>query len=134
MILKYILVTSLVFLPLVTFAQEQEPRPNPNGDFSNPTWHGNWVVVDPDRKGLNCRWSPKLPKGDWDSINVNWPDDKFGTWPVVRIFPNKTRLTAFPTNAGTSMKDNRGLPWLIVDLGDGRACLVRANNKFIKPD
>ena len=136
---QYILITSLVFIPAIALAQYGTPKANGNGDFSRTVpanlLHVNWVVVDSDPKGLNCRWSPQLPRREWDGANVIWPKANFEQWPVVRRFPKNTRLTAYHGPADSTMlNDTRGLPWVTVDLGDDRACLVRANQRFIKPD
>ncbi|MFB2836578.1 hypothetical protein [Floridanema evergladense] len=61
-----ILIASLALIPAIALAQEERPRANRNGDFTinvpANSLHVNWVVVDSDPRGLNCRWSPQLPR------------------------------------------------------------------------
>ncbi|MFN4280376.1 hypothetical protein [Thermosynechococcus sp.] len=125
--------TTLLLLPLL--AQHPTlPQPNRNGDYPLRTGHRTWVVVDPDVKGLNCRWFPQAPKA-WYSPMAHWPPTDIRHWPVVRRFPRGTVLRANLAPAGFAMiPDNRGLPWLKVALGkDEQICLVRANRRFIRP-
>jgi hypothetical protein len=136
---QYILIASLAFVPTIALAQYGTPKANQNGDFTTSVpaniFRNYWIVVDSDPRGLNCRWSPQLPPREWDADNVVWPTLNIEQWPVVRRFPKNTRLTVYHGHGGgTMLNDTRGLPWVTVDLGDDRACLVRANQRFIKPD
>ncbi|MFN3679079.1 hypothetical protein [Thermosynechococcus sp.] len=125
--------TTLLLLPLL--AQNPNlPQANRHGDYPLRTDHRLWVVVDSDRQGLNCRWSPQVPKA-WYSPLAKWPRTDIWYWPVVRRFPRGTVLKANLAPSGFAMiPDDRGLPWLKVTLGkDNRICLVRANRHFIRP-
>ncbi|MGA9381648.1 MAG: hypothetical protein WBV73_23040 [Phormidium sp.] len=103
---QFILIVSLAFVPAIALAQSGTPKANRNGDFTTDVpaniFHDYWVVVDSDPRGLNCRWSPQLPRREWDGANVIWPKANFEQWPVVRRFPKNTRLTAYHGPAGST--------------------------------
>jgi len=116
------------------FAQTSRlPQPDTNGDYPR-TSHQTWVVVDSDPNGLNCRWSSRMP-ANWYAPDAQFPRMNVVNWPVVQRFGRGTTLTANISPAGFAMlRDERGLPWLKVSLGNGdQICLVRANRRFVRP-
>lgn len=115
-------------------AQTSLPTVDRHGDYQRRTSHSQWVVVDPDPNGLNCRWSSAMP-ADWYSPAAPLPAFTILDWPVVRRFRQGTVLTANTTPAGfATVTDTRGKPWLKVSIGpNDQICLVRANAQFIRP-
>ncbi len=110
------------------------PQADANGDYTRRNSHLTWVVVDPDPNGLNCRWSENMPT-EWYAPDAVMPDQAVYNWTVVNRFSRDTVLAANITPAGFStMMDNRGLPWLKVNIGpNDTICLVRANSRFVRP-
>lgn len=110
------------------------PKPDKNGDYSGRTSHQNWLVVDPDPNGLNCRWHSAAPS-DWYSPAAQLPKTPIASWRIVRRFKKNTSLTANLAPAGfATMMDNRQKPWLKVSIGPNeQICLVRANAQYIRP-
>ena len=125
---------SLISTTAVVSAQTALPQSDRNGDYSGRTSHRNWVVVDADASGLNCRWSSQMPR-DWFAPDVRLPALNVVNWGVVRQFRTGTILTSNTTPAGfATLTDSRGLPWLKVSIGrNEQICLVRANRQFIRP-
>lgn len=117
-----------------TYGINSVPTPNDNGDYSSWTSHFDWIVIDPDAAGLNCRWSNAMPD-DWYSPDAKWPRLNIREWSIVRQFPTNTHLIANGTPAGfVIIKDENNKPWLKVSIGaDDKICLVRANSSFIRP-
>ena len=93
------------------------PQPNANGDFRSASAQ-QWRVVDTDPNGLNCRSGPGAE------------------YPVRQKFRrNSVLFVATEHNSSGPpwiKNDSRGLPWLLVSLGDD-SCFVRANARFIVP-
>jgi hypothetical protein len=108
--------------------------PNSSIDYGGKTNRENWIVTDPDPKGLNCRWSTAMPK-DWVNPSAKFPRLNIQEWAVVRQFPQNTELKANNSPAGLiTIADENGQPWLKVSLGENdQICLVRANSQFVKP-
>ncbi|AFY31170.1 hypothetical protein [Calothrix sp. PCC 7507] len=118
--------TSICVVPAVVFAQESLPQPDRKGDYYDGQWR-EWLVVDRDRKGLNCR------------------SDANGNYSVIKKFYNSQKiyvntqsylLTGDKENFSMIKRDRQGKPWLAV-LPTGyqyeKPCFVRANSSFIKP-
>ncbi|MBE9094175.1 hypothetical protein [Tychonema sp. LEGE 07203] len=121
------------------------PVANQQGDYPVPpprtrgNRQVNWVVVDPDSQGLNCRMAQRFRSISVDGINA--PDELFernkhnvSQWPVVTTFRRGQRLQAVTGNNANQImiSDTQGKPWLPV-LTDKGNCFVRANSRFIKP-
>ncbi|MBW4521115.1 MAG: hypothetical protein KME16_15635 [Scytolyngbya sp. HA4215-MV1] len=133
MVYKSFWAIALCFLPLPALAATL-PTPRQNGDYSARTGHKYWVVVDPDPKGVNCRWSTAMPAA-WYDPGAKLPPFQFDQWAVVKQFKKNTMLTANLAPAGFAMlSDTQGRAWLKVSIGvNDRICMVRANAKLIKP-
>jgi hypothetical protein len=104
--------------PNLALAQNGLPRANKKGDYYNGDWR-EWLVVDRDRKGLNCR----------SGAGANFR--------VVTKFYNNSRIFVFTQGEDDLIRrDKQGKPWLAV-LPNGyqyeEPCFVRANNSFIQP-
>ncbi|MHC5769369.1 MAG: hypothetical protein ACYTXI_27885 [Nostoc sp.] len=117
---NFILLTiaaSLCAVPTVVFAQEGLPKPNRKGDYYNGLWR-EWLVVDRDRKGLNCR----------SSAGANYG--------IIKKFYNSQKIYAYTLDSAPIERDRQGKPWLAV-LPTGyqyeNPCFVRANSSFIQP-
>ena len=110
------------------------PKANASGDYAGRTSHRFWVVVDPDPKGVNCRWSSAMP-ANWYEPGAKLPLTNIDQWSIVRSFKRNSVLKANITPAGFALLyDTRNKPWLKVSLGTkDQICLVRANSKFIQP-
>ncbi|NJP12185.1 MAG: hypothetical protein HC866_24230 [Leptolyngbyaceae cyanobacterium RU_5_1] len=110
------------------------PKPDRDGDYSGRTSHQNWLVVDADANGLNCRWFSTTPT-DWYSPTAKLPLATINQWRVVRRFKRNTPLTANTTPAGfATIADTENKPWLKVSIGaNDQVCLVRANARYIRP-
>lgn len=131
------LLTLLGVLSTPAIAQAEEfplPKADTNGDYIGKISHSTWVVVDLDPKGLNCRWSNRMP-ADWQSPSAVWPAITPESWSVAQRFRGGSILEANGGVAGFSvMADDRELPWLKVLIGtNDKTCLVRANKRFIRP-
>ena len=118
-------------------ASEGLPKADSNGDYSGRTSHKNWIVVDPDPEGVNCRWSETMPTS-WYAPDTKLPALTISQWSVVRRFIKDTssqNLTANAAPAGfVTINDESGKPWLKVSIGSNdRICLVRANSKYVQP-
>jgi hypothetical protein len=132
--MKLILTTSLALASLsFTISAQDLPRPNQYGDYTR-TSHTNWVVVDRDPRGLNCRLHEDFPT-DWFAPHAIYPRMNVWTWNIVDRFVKGTHLLANISPAGfATMGDERNKPWLKVSIGDNEEiCFVRANSTFIKP-
>lgn len=99
----------------------------------------NWVVVDSDAQGLNCRMAQRFRSVIVDSLDA--PDELFeknkhnvSQWPVVTVFRRGQRLQAVTGNNANqiTIADTQGKPWLPISTEKGN-CFVRANTRFIKP-
>lgn len=99
----------------------------------------NWLVVDSDSQGLNCRMAQRFRAISVDGLNA--PDELFernkhnvSQWPVVTTFRRGERLQAVTGNNANQImiSDNKGKPWLPISTKKGN-CFVRANSRFIKP-
>ncbi|MGL5065455.1 MAG: hypothetical protein ACRC62_36240 [Microcoleus sp.] len=121
------------------------PVANSQGDYPVPAARVrgnrqvNWVVVDPDPRGLNCRIAQRFRSISVDSIDA--PAELFernkhdvSQWPVVITFRRGQRLQAVTGNNANQIviTDTQGKPWLPI-LTDKGNCFVRANSRFIKP-
>ncbi len=131
---KLLPVLALSLIPALAVAASNLPKPNASGDYVVRTGHRFWVVVDPDPRGVNCRWSPAMPANWYDPV-AKLPPATIDQWPVVRRFKKATVLTSNTFPAGFAlMFDTRNKPWLKVNVGTNeQICLVRANTKFIQP-
>ncbi|MCL1467878.1 hypothetical protein [Argonema galeatum] len=134
--LKYLWLSASALCLVAVAAKAQEiplPRPDRNGNYPL-VMTKEWVVVDPDPNGLNCRWSSQMPR-EWMDPGATFPTMNVSQWPVVRRFRKNTRISANlgPAGSGT-FEDENGSPWLKVSIGDDdRICLVRANARFVRP-
>lgn len=99
----------------------------------------NWVVVDPDPRGLNCRMAQRFRSISVDGVDA--PAELFernkhnvSLWPVVTVFRRGQRLQAVTGNLANQIVivDSRGKGWLPILTGRGN-CFVRYNSSFIKP-
>lgn len=99
----------------------------------------NWVVVDSDSQGLNCRMAQRFRSISVDGIDA--PDELFeknkhnvSQWPVVTTFRRGERLQAVTGNNANQIMiaDSNGKPWLPISTDKGN-CFVRANSRFVKP-
>ncbi|MEG3838779.1 hypothetical protein [Microcoleus sp. herbarium14] len=121
------------------------PVANQQGDYPVPPARArgnrqvNWLVVDSDAQGLNCRMAKKFQSISVDGIDA--PDELFARnkhnvsqWPVVTVFRRGQRLEAVTGNNANQImiSDNQGKGWLPVSTDKGN-CFVRANSRFIKP-
>jgi hypothetical protein len=134
MLQKPLFAIVLSLIPAVAQAAPDLPKPNPMGDYATRTGHRFWIVVDPDPRGLNCRWSPAMPANWYDPAAI-LPPANIGQWPIVRRFKKATILTSNTAPAGFAlMYDLNNKPWLKVKVGSKeQICLVRANSQFIRP-
>ncbi|MCC3527214.1 MAG: hypothetical protein JGK21_02650 [Microcoleus sp. PH2017_22_RUC_O_B] len=121
------------------------PVANQQGDYPVPPGRQrgnrqvNWVVVDSDSQGLNCRMAKGFQSVSVDGIDA--PDELFvrnkhnvSQWPVVTTFRRGKRLEAVTGNNANQIviTDTQGKPWLPI-LTDKGNCFVRYNSRFIKP-
>ena len=121
------------------------PVANQQGDYPAPPARArgnrqvNWVVVDSDSQGLNCRMAKKFRSFSVDGLDA--PDELFernkhnvSQWPVVTTFRRGKRLQAVTGNNANQITivDTQGKPWLPISTENGN-CFVRANSRFIKP-
>lgn len=121
------------------------PIANQQGDYPIPVAKArgnrqvNWVVVDSDPQGLNCRMAQRFRSISVDGLDA--PAELFeknkhnvSQWPVVAVFRRGQRLQAVTGNNANQIviTDTQGKPWLPV-LAGNRNCFVRANSRFIKP-
>ncbi|WP_293333647.1 hypothetical protein [Microcoleus sp. CAWBG58] len=99
----------------------------------------NWVVVDSDSQGLNCRMAQRFRSISVDGVDA--PDELFAKnkhnvsqWPVVTTFRRGERLEAVTGNNANQIMiaDSNGKPWLPISTDKGN-CFVRANSRFVKP-
>ncbi|MCC3583796.1 MAG: hypothetical protein JGK24_06820 [Microcoleus sp. PH2017_29_MFU_D_A] len=99
----------------------------------------NWVVVDSDSQGLNCRMAQRFRSVSVDALDA--PDELFeknkhnvSQWPVVTTFRRGQRLQAVTGNNANQIMiaDSQGKPWLPISTDKGN-CFVRANSRFVKP-
>ena len=99
----------------------------------------NWVVVDSDAQGLNCRMAQRFRSVIVDSLDA--PDELFeknkhnvSQWPILTTFQRGERLRAVNGNLNNQMTiaDIQGKPWLPIVTKQGH-CFVRANSRFVKP-
>jgi hypothetical protein len=148
--IKVILLTlavTIVGTQLATAA----PIPNGQGDYPMPKpgrsstpGQSNWLVVDKDSKGLNCRMANRFQSVTLDGADA--PSEIYlnnqyaiADWPIVFTFKKGQRLRAVTGNMGRNqimLLDNRSKPWIPVSLQKGDRlvnCFVRANSQFIKP-
>jgi hypothetical protein len=121
------------------------PVANQQGDYTGllarqrGNLQSNWVVVDSDSQGLNCRMAQRFR-----SFYVNahdMPDELFARnkhhvsqWQILTTFQRGERLRAVAGNLNNQMMiaDIQGKPWLPIVTKQGH-CFVRANSRFIKP-
>ncbi len=120
------------------------PVANPQGDYPGPARargnrQVNWVVVDSDSQGLNCRMAQRFRSISVDALDA--PDELFernkhnvSQWPVVTTFRRGKRLQAVTGNFANQIMiaDSQGKPWLPISTDKGNY-FVRANSRFIKP-
>lgn len=121
------------------------PVANQQGDYPVPPARQrgnrqvNWVVVDSDSQGLNCRMAQRFRSVSVDGLNA--PDELFernkhnvSQWTVVTTFRRGKRLQAVTGNNANQImiSDSQGKPWLPISTDKGN-CFVRANSRFIKP-
>ena len=143
MLRQSFLTLALLLLPMTpvivpnyrpAIAADNLPRANALGDYATRTSHRAWLVVDPDPKGLNCRWSSAMP-ADWADPRVAPLLNSIDQWDVVRRFRKNTVVTANTAPAGfAQIFDGRNKPWLKINIdGKNRICLIRANSKYVQP-
>ncbi|MEG4836855.1 hypothetical protein [Microcoleus sp. B9-D4] len=121
------------------------PVANKQGDYPVPPARQrgnrqvNWVVVDSDSQGLNCRMAQRFRSISVDGLDA--PAELFernkhnvSQWPVVTAFRRGKRLQAVTGNNANQImiSDSHGKPWLPISTDKGN-CFVRANSRFIKP-
>lgn len=121
------------------------PVANQQGDYPMPPVRArgnrqvNWVVVDSDSQGLNCRMAQRFQSISVDGIDA--PNELFvrnkhnvSQWAVVTTFRRGQRLQAVTGNNANQIMiaDTQGKPWLPISTEKGN-CFVRANSRFIKP-
>ena len=121
------------------------PVANKQGDYPVPPVRQrgnrqvNWLVVDSDSKGLNCRMAQRFRAISVDGLDA--PAELFernkhnvSQWPVVIAFRRGERLQAVTGNNANQIMiaDSQGKPWLPISTDKGN-CFVRANSSFIKP-
>jgi hypothetical protein len=121
------------------------PVANPQGDYPVPPARArgnrqvNWVVVDSDSQGLNCRMAQRFRSISVDALDA--PDELFeknkhnvSQWPVVTTFRRGKWLQAVTGNNANQIMiaDSQGNPWLPISTDKGN-CFVRANSRFVKP-
>ncbi|MEH1940981.1 MAG: hypothetical protein V7L01_12295 [Nostoc sp.] len=108
---------SICTAPTVVFAQDSLPKPNRKGDYYYGLWR-EWLVVDRDRRGLNCR----------SGAGANYS--------VIKTFDNNKKIYAYTLDDNPIERDRQGKPWIEI-LPTGyqyeKPCFVRANNSFIRP-
>jgi len=115
--------------------EPKPPMPDETGNYHHCRNQKYWIVVDQDWKnGLSGRLSPSFPK-DWDSVKSRWPEKPdVNSWPTIICFYPGMILNGCQGNCGTiTMEDRNGNPWLMVTIGIGKVCFVRANSRYIKP-
>jgi hypothetical protein len=134
--LKTITLATLLVLGTAKLGStEPLPSPNNQGDYMGRAYHTYWEVVDSDPKGLNCRMTnssfEELMRAD------NRTPFEFFNWSIVGVLKQGQRFQSFPSNAGGTFHDTRGLPWLFVGknyaTGGVQRCFIRANSQFVKP-
>ncbi|MEG4420463.1 hypothetical protein QUA70_18015 [Microcoleus sp. LAD1_D5] len=121
------------------------PVANQQGDYPVPPARQrgnrqvNWVVVDSDSQGLNCRMAQKFRSISVDGLDApaelfERNKHKISQWAVVTAFRRGQRLQAVTGNNANQIMiaDSQGKPWLPVSTDKGN-CFVRANSRFIKP-
>ncbi|MEG4485842.1 hypothetical protein [Microcoleus sp. D2_18a_B4] len=121
------------------------PVANKQGDYPVPPARQrgnrqvNWVVVDSDSQGLNCRMAQRFRSISVDGLDA--PAELFernkhnvSQWAVVTAFRRGKRLQAVTGNNANQImiSDSQGKPWLPISTQKGN-CFVRANSRFIKP-
>lgn len=121
------------------------PVANKQGDYPVPSARQrgnrqvNWLVVDSDPKGLNCRMAQIFRSISVDGLDA--PAELFernkhnvSQWPVVTTFRRGQRLEAVTGNNANQImiSDNQGKGWLPISTDQGN-CFVPANSRFIKP-
>lgn len=133
--LKTITLATLLVLGTAKLgSSEPLPSPNNQGDYIGRAYHTYWEVVDPDPKGLNCRMNSSFE--EIMRVDNPTPFDIFN-WSVIGALKQGQRFQSFPSNAGGTFRDTRGLPWLFVGknyaTGGVQRCFIRANSQFVKP-
>ena len=121
------------------------PAANQQGDYPVPAARQrgnrqvNWVVVDSDSQGLNCRMAQRFRSVSVDGIDASaelFERNKHNVsqWPLLTVFRREERLQAVTGNNANqiTIADPGGKPWLPISTGKGN-CFVRANSRFIKP-
>lgn len=127
------------------------PSSNRLGDYTNNSRgnrHIDWMVVDSDQQGLNCRLASTFqPRDRRDDVinrllNVSYKAN-VPAWQSVARFRRGERLKVETGNMAQQIIvfDNRNKPWFPVMLNESevrqgatpRYCLIRANRQFIQP-
>ncbi len=121
------------------------PVANQQGDYTGllarqrGNLQANWVVVDSDSQGLNCRMAQRFRSVEINAHNI--ADEVFARnkhnvsqWPILTTFQRGERLRAVGGNLNNQMMiaDIQGKPWLPIVTKQGY-CFVRANSRFVKP-
>ncbi|KAM3106368.1 hypothetical protein ACKFKH_18950 [Phormidesmis sp. 146-20] len=127
------------------------PVPDRQGDYpipksarSSSPGQSNWIVVDGDSKGLNCRMAKQFQSVTLDGADAPaaiFLNNQYAIadWPIRFTFKKGQRLQAVTGNMGRNqimLLDNRGKPWIPVSGQKGDRsinCFIRANSRFIKP-
>lgn len=110
------------------------PEPNPNGDYTQ-TSHTDWMVVDRDPSGLNCRMGSQPIEDIWSPDYPGFP--AIHTWPVVATLEANETFEAQLNPVGlATTRDQAFKPWIYIEdrlNGQEANCFVRANQAFIQP-
>ncbi len=119
---KAFLMTFTLTLLAVPAMAQSLPQPDRNGDYmpKEGASHELWMSVDSDPKGLNCRGN--IPPFE-------------GSQQVLASFKKDQTFTAVAPVRGIERiaLDDKGKPWLRVQLNDNKECWVRANSRFLSP-
>ncbi|MEG4289277.1 hypothetical protein Q5692_33900 [Microcoleus sp. C2C3] len=120
------------------------PAANQQGDYPVPAARQrgnrqvNWVVVDSDSQGLNCRMAQRFRSVSVDGIDASaelFERNKHNVsqWLLLTVFRGERLQAVTGNNANKiTIADPGGKPWLPIFTGKGN-CFVRANSRFIKP-
>lgn len=140
---------SACFLTVTASVALAIPTAGANGNYQLSQLRGkpgqtNWLVVDADPKGLNCRMAKQYRSFAMDgaetpaNLYIN-SIHKIYDWSIAGTFRKNDRIQAVTGNMGRNqivLIDDRGMAWIpIVAPKNAQAknCFVRANSRFIKP-
>jgi hypothetical protein len=117
----FLIAFTLTLLGVPAMAQSL-PTPDRNGDYmpKEAASQELWMAVDSDPKGLNCRGNIPPYKGSEQVLTTFKKDQTFTAVAPVRGIE---RIAL----------DDKGKPWLRVQLNDNKECWVRANRRLVSP-